>query len=399
MGLLTSLKNMFAGGSAGGKKKSKPVDIAKRFDLRRRSGQGSMSKVWHAYDRDLGRTVCLKILDKEKTANFELRFKGLNKPNEGEICIQLRHHNIVQTYETGISTKREPFVVMEWIEGVGLNFLIETKGKQLQEHRYDYMIQLAEAVTYIHTQRFLHRDLCPRNVMLTKEHEVKLIDFGLAIPYKPEFCRPGNRTGTADYLAPELIKRQTTDHRVDLFALGATAYEVFTGLLPWERAASSEETLRRHMNLPRAIRETCARGSKSRCTASSKKPWPPTARLAFKPRSNFATRCERSHRRNNWCGAKSGTRWKWADAGLRVLVGAASGRRTRGGQRPPLREFEVASSDVSRAPPRRSRRFPCAGFAGPIRTFANRFELQSPIPRRRIRLPGRSRKPDFPNEV
>jgi len=79
---------------------------------------------------------------------------------------------------------------------------------------------------------------------------LKLIDFGLTIPYTPQFCQPGNRTGTADYLAPEVIKRKTTDHRVDLFALGVTAYEVFTGAMPWERTPSSEETLRRRINLP-----------------------------------------------------------------------------------------------------------------------------------------------------
>ena len=86
--------------------------------------------------------------------------------------------------------------------------------------------------------------------MVTKEGEVKVIDFGLAIPYKPEFCRPGNRTGTPEYLAPELIKRFTTDHRVDLFAMGVTAYEVFTGQLPWEKAASSQNTLTSHINTP-----------------------------------------------------------------------------------------------------------------------------------------------------
>jgi serine/threonine protein kinase len=238
----------FKGGGAA-KKKPKIIDVTKRFDVRGRTGQGSMSKVFQAYDRDLGRTVCLKLLDKEKTANFEMRFKGLNKPNEGEVCMELRHENIVQTYETGVTTKGEPYIVMEWIDGVGMNFLIETKNPQLPPNAFNYLLQMAEAVGYIHAQRFLHRDICPRNVMVNKEGVVKLIDFGLTIPFKPEFCRPGNRTGTADYLAPELIRRQTTDHRVDLFALGVTAYEVFTGgQLPWERAASSEETLRRHMS-------------------------------------------------------------------------------------------------------------------------------------------------------
>jgi serine/threonine protein kinase len=230
------------------KKKLKIIDVQKRFDLRRRSGQGSMSKVWNAYDRETGGTVCVKLLDKEKTAQFEGRFKGLNKPSEGEICMALRHRNIVKTFDFGISKEKEPVMVMEWIEGLGLNFLIETKSPQLGEHAFSYLIQLSEALAFIHSQRFLHRDLCPRNVMITKEGVVKLIDFGLTIPYTPDFCRPGNRTGTADYLAPELIRRQATDHRVDLFALGVTAFEVFTGGLPWERAASSEETLRRHMH-------------------------------------------------------------------------------------------------------------------------------------------------------
>ncbi|HVK14568.1 MAG TPA: serine/threonine-protein kinase [Gemmataceae bacterium] len=255
MGFFSSL---FGGGKKAGpgvkRKKAKvPIaDIDKRFDLRARTGQGSMSKCWHAYDKNLGRMVCLKLLDKAKTAKFEERFtnQGLDKPSEGEICMALKHPNCVATYEHGKSTKGEPYLVMEWIEGLGLNYLIETKAAQLKGNRVNFLKQLCDAVDYLHSIKFLHRDLCPRNVMVTKEGVVKLIDFGLTIPYTPDYCRPGNRTGTADYLAPEIIKRQTTDHRVDIFALGVTAFEIFTGQLPWERSLSSEETLRRHLNTP-----------------------------------------------------------------------------------------------------------------------------------------------------
>lgn len=237
------------GGDKGGKN---VANVAKRFDLRGKTGQGSMSKVFQAYDRELGRTVCLKLLDKAKTAKFEEKFKkrGLKKPSEGEICMGLRHPNIVQTYEHGVTTKGEPYLVLEWVEGNGLNYHIETKSPKLTGHRIELTCQLADALQYLHDQKFLHRDLCPRNVMVTKDGVVKLIDFGLTIPYEPAYCQSGNRTGTVDYLAAEVIKGSKTDHRVDLFALGVTAYEVFTGGLPWERSVSSEETLLRHLNTP-----------------------------------------------------------------------------------------------------------------------------------------------------
>ena len=247
-----------------GSKGPKGVKVSdlKRWDLRGRTGQGSMSKVYQAYDREIGRTVCLKLLDKEKTRRFEERFKvlGLKKPTEGEVCVSLKHPNCVKTFEHGVTTKGEPYLVMEWIEGLGLNYLIETRSPQMQGNRINYLAQLCDAVQYLHTAQFLHRDLCPRNVMIAKDEDgnglVKLIDFGLTIPYTPQFCQPGNRTGTVDYLAPEIIKRMATDHRVDLFALGVTAYEVFTGLLPYERTPSSEETLRRRLNTrPRDVKD------------------------------------------------------------------------------------------------------------------------------------------------
>jgi serine/threonine protein kinase len=244
--LLTKLKQLF--GSKKGK--TPPVDLSKRFELLNRVGQGSMSKVWAARDRKYGgKFICLKVLDKEKTAKFEARFTGLNRPTEGAICMMMRHKNIVQAVEHGLSTKGEPFVVMEYLDGVGLNFLIETRAAQLTGNRINFLTQMAEGLEYIHKQKFLHRDICPRNVIVNKDNSVKHIDFGLAIPYRPEFCRPGNRTGTSAYLAPEIIKRITTDHRVDLFALGVTAYEAITGSLPWDNSRSMQ-TMLDHLNNP-----------------------------------------------------------------------------------------------------------------------------------------------------
>jgi serine/threonine protein kinase len=238
-------KNLFSRS----KSKLPRIDINKRFDLLGRLGQGSMSKVWRARDRNIGRTVCLKVLDKEKTARFEARFPGLNRPMEGAILVSLHHRNVVKTFDYGLTFQGEQFLVMELIEGNGFNFLIETRSPNLNGKRIDYLIQVADGVEYIHQQRYLHRDLCPRNIMVNQEGVVKIIDFGLTVPYTPDFCKPGNRTGTPSYLAPELIKRVTTDHRIDLFALGVTAYETFTGKLPWEKAESLQ-TLLSHLNSP-----------------------------------------------------------------------------------------------------------------------------------------------------
>jgi serine/threonine protein kinase len=250
VGVLGKLKQWFGFGPKSSKKKLEKFDIAKRFELLGRTGQGSMSKVWRARDNKLGgKVVCLKILDKEKTKKFEDRFPGLNRPDEGAICTLLRHKNIVQTYDYGLTKKGEMFLVMELIEGDGLNLLVETKSPKLNGRRIEFLTQMADGLEYIHKQGWLHRDICPRNIMVTHEGVVKWIDFGLTVPYRPEFCKPGNRTGTPNYLAPELIKRTTTDHRVDLFAFGVTAYEVFTGTLPWEKT-SSLQTLLSHMNSP-----------------------------------------------------------------------------------------------------------------------------------------------------
>ncbi|MGH7201911.1 MAG: serine/threonine protein kinase [Planctomycetaceae bacterium] len=231
------------------------IDVAKRFDLIGRVGQGSMSKVWRARDSKSGRIVALKVLDKEKTARLEQRFQGLKRPTEGEVAVTLQHPHIVRTYEYGWTRQREQFLVMEFVEGFGLSFLVDMQNEQMRSNRLTYMLQLGDAVEYFHERNWIHRDICPRNVIVSPEHEIKLIDFGLVVPNTPDFQKPGNRTGTASYMAPELVKRRKTDQRIDVFSYAATCYEMYSKQFPWEAGASLETAMQRINTPPTDIRE------------------------------------------------------------------------------------------------------------------------------------------------
>jgi serine/threonine protein kinase len=234
------------------------IDLRRRFDLIGRVGQGSMSKVWRARDVLTGRTVAVKVLDRDKTLKHEGRFKGMGKPSEGEIALGLRHPGVVHTIEFGCTLENEQFLVMEFIEGVGLSYLVDVQNERMQRFRLSYMIQLGEAVAYLHRQKYIHRDICPRNVMIDDDNRVKLIDFGLVVPNTPQFQAPGNRTGTANYMAPELIKRQKTDQRIDIFSYAVTCYEMVTRRLPWPAGDSIESVLQHVNNPPDDIRDHAA---------------------------------------------------------------------------------------------------------------------------------------------
>jgi serine/threonine protein kinase len=191
----------------------------------------------------------LKVLDKEKTLKLEARFPGRKKPTEGEVALQLKHPNIVQTWEHGVTTENEQFLVMEFVEGVSLSYLVDVQNDRMKQHRLSYIVQLGRAIEHFHQKNWIHRDLCPRNIMVTDGNEIKLIDFGLVVPNTPDFQAPGNRTGTANYMAPELIKRQRTDQRLDIFSYAVTCYEMYTKSLPWE-AGQTLEMILQHINVP-----------------------------------------------------------------------------------------------------------------------------------------------------
>ena len=246
------LKDLFANKN---KPKLEKTDLTKRFDLMSRVGQGSMSKVWKARDTKTSRIVAVKVLDKEKTEKLEARFKGLEKPTEGEIAVQLKHKNIVDTLEHGLTKDKEQFLVMEFVDGAGLSFFVDMQNDTLKANRLDFMIQLASGIEQFHNENWIHRDICPRNVMVTSDNVVKLIDFGLVVPNKPEFRRPGNRTGTANYMAPELVKRQATDQRLDVFSFAVTCFEMYTQQFPWESARTLDAVVQHINNPPKRISE------------------------------------------------------------------------------------------------------------------------------------------------
>ncbi len=227
MALRNRISDLFSGGR---------LNVRKRFELLRKAISGTMSKFYMARDRKSDQIVGLKVLDREKTAAFMARFRGLDKPTEGAIAIEMDHPWIVKTLEHGLTTEGEQYLVMEFVEGAGINSLLVARDEILDRRRVRFIRELAEAVAHVHEKGFLHRDVCPRNLLLTGDGEnVKLIDFGLSVPATKPFMMPGNRTGTPNYMAPELVRRRSTDLRIEVFSFGVTAYEICTFELPWIR--------------------------------------------------------------------------------------------------------------------------------------------------------------------
>jgi eukaryotic-like serine/threonine-protein kinase len=217
------------------------VDIASRYEILREAVSGTMSNFHMARDRQTDKIVGLKILDKAKTDALEARFKGLEKPTEGEIATSFKHPRIVETYSHGITTNDEQFLVMEFLDGPGLNSLLIGRSKLLDGNRLTLARQAAEALEAVHEAGYIHRDICPRNFVCAPDAtSLTLIDFGLTLPAKKEFMQPGNRTGTPAYLAPEVLRRKPTDQRLDIFSYGVSMYELFAFDTPWPRGKEGQ---------------------------------------------------------------------------------------------------------------------------------------------------------------
>jgi len=247
--MLTMLKRLFGGGSS--PKGSKPrkgkgrVNLDRRFEVLRETTQGSMSKVVKAVDSTSGAVVCLKVQNAEKNAAASARAHRENRPDEGEIGAKIIHPNVVRTHDWGVSSRGEQFLVMEFVDGVTFDFLRENGTVPKLRDKLELLAQAADGLAAVHEAGFIHHDINPRNFLIDRDRRVKLIDFGLTVPNTPEFRRPGNRTGTLNYMAPELIRRESIDEKIDVFAFGALAFEFLTGRLPFDSAGSMQAMLQR----------------------------------------------------------------------------------------------------------------------------------------------------------
>ncbi|QDU54017.1 Serine/threonine-protein kinase PknB [Aeoliella mucimassa] len=247
MGLGDFFKSILDGGK---------VDVQKRYQFMREAVSGTMSEFYMARDRQTDQMVGLKILDLGKTQTLESRFKGLDKPTEGEIASSFNHPLIVTTLQYGITTKNQQYIVMEFLDGPGLNSLIVGKSPLLDGNRLTLVRQMAEALKVVHDAGYIHRDICPRNFVCSKDaSSLKLIDFGLTVPAEKQYMQPGIRTGTPNYMAPEVVRRRPTDQRLDIFALGVSMYELFAFELPWARGSDGMAAMSHGASAPPPIRQ------------------------------------------------------------------------------------------------------------------------------------------------
>lgn len=199
-----------------------------RFLILEQVGRGGMGTVWKARDELLGRMVAVKVLDKTLPDARGAR-SGFRR--EAEIAARLEHPSIVPVYDAG-EFEGSAYLVMKLIEGETLARFVERRLPQPAD-----VLRVAASATdalgYAHSRGVIHRDITPRNIMLTDGDGVYVLDFGLARIAGASASSSGHIVGTPAYLAPETVRGLATDARSDIYGLGVVMYEALTGTLPF----------------------------------------------------------------------------------------------------------------------------------------------------------------------
>ena len=225
------------------------------YHLQSLLGKGAMARVYKAKQLSLDRTVAIKVLPKRMSENPEFveRFY-----KEGRAAARLSHNNIVQAIDVGSTPEDFHFFVMEYVEGKTLYDLMQPppvgEGRAFSEaEALDITIQMAEALAHAHRRGLIHRDVKPKNIILTPQGVAKLTDLGLAREKDDKAAaesEAGKAYGTPYYISPEQIRGEVDiDFRADIYSLGATMYHLVTGQPPFDGDTPSA-VMHKHLKQP-----------------------------------------------------------------------------------------------------------------------------------------------------
>lgn len=193
------------------------------YEIEQKLGEGGMGAVYRAYDTRLRNTVALKVIQGKNTLQSVQRFL-----REASAMAQLNHPGIVRFYEAGENP--QPYFTMEYIEGFTLAQAIKEKHVTF-DFIVDVIIQICEALQAAHRKQILHRDIKPSNIMIDRQGQAKIMDFGLAKQVAEDgltqLSQEGRPLGTFLYMSPEQVRGQTSISS-DVYSLGATLYEAIT---------------------------------------------------------------------------------------------------------------------------------------------------------------------------
>jgi beta-lactam-binding protein with PASTA domain/predicted Ser/Thr protein kinase len=201
-----------------------------RYEVEEMLGQGGMARVFRGTDSVLGRNVAVKVLSPQYAGDdqFVVRFR-----REAQAAAGLNHPNIVSVYDTG-SQGDVHYIVMEYVEGRTLRDVVRQEGPILPERAAEIGQAVARALATAHHAGLVHRDIKPGNIMLTRDGEVKVMDFGIARTSTGDtLTQTAAVLGTASYLSPEQAQGATVDARSDIYSLGCVLYEMLTGRPPF----------------------------------------------------------------------------------------------------------------------------------------------------------------------
>jgi eukaryotic-like serine/threonine-protein kinase len=201
-----------------------------RYRVEGELGRGGMARVYRGADTVLGRPVAVKVLSPQyaEDANFVTRFR-----REAQAAARLNHPNLVQVYDTG-SDDGVHYIVMEYVDAKTLADYLEGGGRIMPERAIELAEAVCDALGVAHTQGVIHRDVKPANIMVTRDGQVKVTDFGIARVTSNETVEQTAAVlGTASYLSPEQAQGGPIDQRSDLYSLGCVLYEMLTGRPPF----------------------------------------------------------------------------------------------------------------------------------------------------------------------